>query len=218
MMKRWISSIALIAFTQGAFAHVDTFDVPAKMKSFEASDALYIHPDTTPINYLAVKPMEVKGFTGSNLTKVQNAFKLLEKVVNSEEFKERVINFKNDNGEQAFASNNGMTNEEIYEHFMEGRETLQHDTPYEMNFFVKLYKSPWYNPWSKVIGYTTPDTNVINMNQKYFTTFKISDVAGNLAHEWTHKIGFDHKSASEHDSAPYAIGYIVRELAEKMSK
>jgi len=43
-------------------------------------------------------------------------------------------------------------------------------------------------------------------------------VAGNLAHEWTHKIGFDHKSAAEHDSAPYAIGYIVDELAAKVLK
>jgi hypothetical protein len=44
------------------------------------------------------------------------------------------------------------------------------------------------------------------------------EVAGNLAHEWTHKLGFGHESAAEHDSVPYGIGYIVREMGEKLSK
>lgn len=217
-MKRWISSIALLLLAQTALAHSHNLKSNVSAGSFAPTEALYVSPDTVPVYYLTVKQEEIKGFTGANLTKLKSALTILEKVVNSEEFKERVINFKNKDGERAFASNKDMTNEEIYEHFMEGREDLQHDTPYEMNYFLRLYKSPWYNPWSKVIGYTTPDSNVINMNQKYFSSFKTWDVAGNLAHEWTHKIGFDHKSASEHDSAPYAIGYIVRELAEKMSK
>lgn len=194
-MKKWIFSIALTISTL-AFAGPD-------------HNHYEINAD-----YLAVKAMKIEGFDAASLEKMENALELVEKVVNSEEFKNRVINFKNDAGQRAFASNNNMTNEQIYATFMAGRETLQQDTPGEMNFFLKLY----YKRWSKVIGWTNGDINTININWKFFKNFQISDVAGNLAHEWTHKIGFGHKSAAEHDSAPYAIGYIVRELGAKVLK
>jgi hypothetical protein len=158
--------------------------------------------------------MKITGFNQEGLTKINKAFELLQEVINSEEFKDRVINFKNSTGERKFASNKGLTNEEIYKIFMEGRETLQPETPGEMNFYLNLY----YKPWSKVIGYTSGTTNVINMNWKFFKGFAPFSVSANLAHEWTHKIGFDHTSAKEHDSAPYAIGYIVGDMAELLLK
>jgi hypothetical protein len=166
--------------------------------------------DSVPTGHLTVVPMSVVGFDGDKGDKMYAAFRALEDVVNSEEFKERVINFRNTKGERAFASNKGLTNEEIYAQFMEGRETLQQNTPNEMNFWLKLYN----RPWSKVIGYTNQKINVININWKYFKGNSVNNVAANLAHEWTHKIGFGHKSAKEHDSAPYAIGYIVGELVK----
>ncbi len=157
---------------------------------------------------LKVKGMSLEGFSGSSLQKLHSAFSFMEKVINSEEFKSRIINFKNKRGERKFESNKGLSNEEIYEMFMEGREVLQMDTPGEINLFLKLYD----NPMSRVIGYTTSKTNLININWKYFKHFKIPEVAANLTHEWTHKLGFGHTSAKEHDSVPYAIGYIVRDM------
>jgi hypothetical protein len=181
------------------------------MQAFTQEEAEYIHPDSVRADYLTVRGMEISGFSGESLDKLQNAFAVLEVVMNSEEFKERVLNFKNTQDERAFASNKGLTNEEIYELIMEGREDLQPDTSGEMNFFLKLYNKPW----SRVVGYTTPDTNLININWKFFKNFGPHQVAGNLAHEWLHKMGYGHRSAREHDSVPYAIGNLVRELAEK---
>lgn len=183
-------------------------------KVFSEGDAEYVAPYTVNAGHLAVKPMKVEGFSGTSEAKLEKAFEVVEKVVNSEEFKNRVLNFKNTKGERAFASNKGLTNEEIYAQFMDGRETLQQDTPNEMNFYLKLYNKSW----SKVVGWTNPTINTININWKFFKNYKANEVAGNLAHEWTHKIGYDHKSAAEHDSAPYAIGYIVREMGERYLK
>lgn len=177
-------------------------------------DRDYLDPSLVETKTLKVVGMEILGFDTTSRLKMNAAFAVLEKVVNSEEFKNRVLNFKNTKGERAFASNNGLSNEEIYEHFMDGRETLQQDTPGEMNYYLKLYN----RPWSRVIGYTSADVNRININWKFFKNYKPSDVAGNLAHEWVHKIGFDHTSAAEHDSAPYAIGYIVDEMAAELVK
>lgn len=205
-MKTWMSLIVLTLITfHTAFAAPVT-------NSFHEGEAHYLDPSLVVTKYLAVKAMELKGFSGSGLTKMQKSMQVLEKVVNSETFKNRVINFKNKKGVRAFASNNGMSNEQIYEHFMDGRENLLPDTAGEMNFYLKLY-SAW---WSKVVGWTNEDINTININNKFFKNYKPNEVAGNLAHEWTHKIGFDHTSAAEHDSAPYAIGYVVEELAAKV--
>ena len=180
--------------------------------AFSSQESQYLDPALVETRVLHVQGMQIEGFSGASLQKLESAFRVLEVAVNTEEFKERVLNFKNSKGERAFASNKGLTNEEIYEQFMEGRETLQPETAGEMNFFLRLYN----RPWSQVIGYTSATTNTININWRYFRNYAPADVAANLAHEWTHKLGFDHRSASEHDSAPYAIGYIVGDIAKKL--
>lgn len=215
-MKKWIFSLALvfsISVTDSPIQNMIAHDHDVPPQRLSADDQDYLSPYAVNTGYLSVKGMKLTGFNKDGLDKLHYSFSVLEQVVNSEEFKDRVINFKNSKGERAFASNNGLSNEEIYEIFMEGRETLQPDTAGEMNFYLKLYNKSW----SRVIGYTTPDTNVINLNWKFFKNFKPHEVASNLAHEWTHKIGFGHRSAKEHDSAPYAIGYIVGDMAEKIS-
>ncbi len=212
-MGKWIFGLGLI-FTlsvshEAQFEETGTeFNVP--VKSFSALEKGYVSPDSVPTGRLTVVPMQLTGFDGEKGVKMETALRVLEDVVNSEEFKEKVLNFKNKKGERAFASNNKLTNEEIYSKFMDGRETLQQNTPNEMNFYLKLYNKSW----SRVIGYTSASTNLININWKYFKGNEIHNVSANLAHEWVHKIGFGHKSASEHDSVPYGIGYIVGELVK----
>jgi hypothetical protein len=212
-MKTWIVALALTfiptqySLTQNMEVHQD---VP--VKAFSEGERGYQDPAVVDTKYLEVKLMKIEGFSGAELTKMNAALEVLEEVVNSETFKEKVINFKNTKGQRAFASNLGLSNEAIYERFMDGREMLLQNTPGEMNFYLKLYNS-W---WSKVVGWTNPDINTININKKFFKNYRPNEVAGNLAHEWTHKIGFDHVSAAEHDSAPYAIGYIVEDLARKV--
>ena len=220
-MKKWIFSTGLLlTLSLSAFASHNCNHQEEEASHFVSpkvltpADADYLQPYTVNTGYLAVKAMDIKGFDGESMKKLEQALEIVEKVVNSEEFKNRVLNFENRNGERAFASNNKLTNEEIYSTFMDGRETLQQNTPGEMNYFLSLY----HKRFSKVIGWTNPSINTINVNWKFFKNFKPSDVAGNLVHEWVHKIGFGHKSAAEHDSAPYAIGYIAREMGERYLK
>lgn len=216
-MQKWILPLALLITAQSSLADcyqdMQQVEKSQTTKFFDSHSVNYREPALTETGRLSVKGMQISGFDKSGEMKIKSAFSLMEKVVNSLEFKDRVINFKNNKGQRAFASNKGLTNEQIYEIFMSGQETLQPDTVGEMNFFLKQY-SRW---WSKVIGYTSPDVNLINVNYKFFKNYRPSDVAGNLTHEWVHKIGFDHTSAAEHDSAPYAIGYIMDEMAALVS-
>jgi len=216
-MKKWIFSLSLLVCASLSNSPVTNAQEEAHQiiiapKRLKSTDARYIQPYTVNADYLAVKGMEIKGFSAESLVKMEKSFEVLEKVVNSEEFKDKVINFENTQGKNEFASNRGLSNEQIYALFMDGRETLQQNTPGEMNFYLKLY----YKRRSKVIGWTNGDINTININWKFFKDYKPNNVAANLAHEWMHKLGFGHASAKEHDSAPYAIGYIIGKLAERV--
>lgn len=216
-MKKWIFSLALtlsLSLPNDSIQKMTDHDHDIIPQKFLADEDDYVAPYAVNAGHLAVKGMQIVGFDAKSLEKLKVSLQVLEEVVNTEEFKDRVINFKNSKGERQYASNKGLSNEQIYAIFMEGRETLQQNTPGEMNFYLKLYNKSW----SRVIGYTSGNTNVININWKYFKNFAPAQVASNLAHEWTHKIAFDHKSAKEHDSAPYAIGYIVEDMASKILK
>ena len=82
-----------------------------------------------------------------------------------------------------------------------------------MDFELELYYAS-----RNTIGYTYPDVLRIWMNTKYFDSYTPSEVAGNVFHEWTHKLGFEHAtthSVSRDSSVPYAIGYLIKELGKE---
>jgi hypothetical protein len=144
--------------------------------------------------------------------KVHRAVELIKKVVTSEEFKERVLGHTYE-GKKTYVDNRGFTNEEIYQLILEGSETLVPGKNGRMDVELELYQQS-----STTIGYTYPHTTRIWVNTKYFNKYTPVQVADNLFHEWLHKLGFDHAlkySKSRNFSVPYAIGYLVEELAVK---
>lgn len=142
------------------------------------------------------------------------AIEMVREIVNSDTFKEMVIGYTNENGQRAFTRNQGLSNEEVYLRLMEGREVVEQDTPGEMNLHIKRYR-PWW-PWSKVIGYTKiGKSKFMYVNWRKYKHFDSIAMASNIVHEWIHLMSFRHDSAQDHDSVPYAIGYITGELAKK---
>lgn len=163
--------------------------------------------------------VHMRNFNESDQAKVNKAVIIIKKVINSEEFKQRVLAFTY-KGKKQFHDNNGMTNLEIYNHLMTGAENLMPDSIGVMNFDLSLYRSK--NPWSKVKGYTTADSMRIFINKKFFrqSTWTPLDVAGNMVHEWVHKMGFGHDYRDNQDrpySVPYAIGYLLSDIAKEMN-
>lgn len=216
-MKKWIASVSLVTLIINSPAYSTTC-LSGNRNSRQVGTEIEFQtnlvqksslniPYAMETGYLKVRPMQVTGFNPSAQSKLNQAFEILEKVVNSEEFKNKILS------RRPFTTNRGFSNEQIYGIFMSGKETLQPDTMGEMNFFLKLYYSN-----NRTVGWTNSGINTININSKFFNRYTPSDVAGNLAHEWVHKIGFDHRSASDVNSAPYAIGYLVSDLGERILK
>lgn len=144
--------------------------------------------------------------------KVHKAFEIIKQVVGSKEFRSRVINFTYQ-GKKQFVDNKGMTNAQIYQAVLDGREDLKPEVDHQMDLELELYYS-----WRSTVGYTTPGALRIYMNTKYFYPYTASQVAGNVFHEWTHKLGFDHDanySVARDSSVPYALGYLMEELGKQ---
>jgi hypothetical protein len=201
----------LMSFKTFATTHCDHTD----HETLKVSPLAAKLAEAEPTGFLKVTPGEIYGFkyAPNELAKMVEAFKMVEAVINSEEFKVKVIGYMGSTGNRGFTSNNNLTNEQVYAFLMQGKELLQGEqTLGEMNFNVNRY----YKRWSKVIGYVSMGkSNWINVNGKFYRNFDVSQMASNITHEWIHLAGFTHDSARDHDSVPYAVGYIMEDLVKK---
>lgn len=166
---------------------------------------------------LKVVIVQSNNFNSTQAAHLEKSRAVLEKVVNSEEFKQRVIHFKYQ-GEETYVQNNGLTNLQIYNKIMAGAEEYPAQTiaNSSMDLSVELYTSGWSG--RNVVGYTNQGTSTIFMNTYFYNYATPSETAGNMIHEWLHKMGFDHdynSTSRRPSSVPYAIGYIAEEMAAK---
>ncbi len=156
--------------------------------------------------------VKFRNFERDDEEKVHKALEIIKKVVASKEFRNRVLGFTYQ-GKKAFVDNQGLTNGQIYQMVLNASEELQPSVDHQMDLDLELYTSR-----DNVVGYTYPNVMRIYMNTKYFNAYTPVEVAGNIFHEWTHKIGFDHAfeySVKRDSSVPYALGYLMEELGER---
>lgn len=168
-------------------------------------------PATTDAQTFDVN-VKLSGFSKAHEDKVMKAIDLIKQVVASDEFKSKVLN-KKYNGKKTYVDNGGFTNSQIYKKILAGAEKLSPSKNNAMDLTLQTYYEN-----AIVIGYTKASIKTIYMNRKYLAQFEPHQVAMNLFHEWLHKLGFGHaaeSTANRPHSVPYAIGYIVRDLAKK---
>lgn len=161
---------------------------------------------TFDVNYV------LTNFDRGSEEKLLKAIEIIKKVIASNQFRSKVLNFTFQ-GKKQFFENKGLSNEEIYQKILEGSEDLKPDDDNQMDLELELYYS-----WTSTVGYTTPGAMKIYLNSKFYNPFTPSEVAGNVFHEWTHKLGFEHATnySNERDSTvPYAIGYLIRDLGKQ---
>lgn len=154
------------------------------------------------------------GMGKSRERKIDHSVDILREIFSSAEFKRRILNHRY-RGRYQFWKNKGLSNAQIYRKILAGAEKLY---PY-LNNAMDVELALYTDNESEVIGFTNPGTKRIWMNTKYFNNRSSpAKVASHLTHEWLHKLGFDHekeKCEERKYSVPYAIGYIVRDLALK---
>jgi hypothetical protein len=155
------------------------------------------------------------GFEREEEEKIYQAFDLIKKVVASDSFKKQVLGHTY-KGKKQFFDNGGASNAEVYQAILAGAEKLSPASNNTMDINLESYYEG-----ANVIGYTKPSIETIYVNRRYLAkdSFTVNKVAMNLTHEWLHKLGFKHaqnNSSSRPHSVPYAVGYIMRDLAAKL--
>lgn len=153
-----------------------------------------------------IKEHALIGFSSEEIQKHRTAQRMLEVVVNSWEFRQELLAL-------ALTNTNGLKNAQIYKAIINGAETLNPEVDNEADINVNAYRKS-----GNVVGYTFASTEKTWLNLNFFSKFDYSQVANNLFHEWLHKLGFGHKSASEKSSIPYGVGKLVETLVKKLMK
>lgn len=151
-------------------------------------------------------------FTAAQEDKIQTASELIRKVISSEEFKNRILAYKF-NGKKGFQDNGGLSNAQIYKKIIEGSEMLTPGIDNEMDLRLEVFRAN-----TITVGYTMPSEVRVWMNEKFLDANRPYQVTTNMVHEWLHKLGFKHavsNTPTRKYSVPYAVGYMVRDLARK---
>lgn len=157
--------------------------------------------------------MNIKFFgtaaTAARKAKYEKAMLVFQKVVSSAEFKIKVLAFKY----QQMTADPKKGGQAIYDHILAANEKLQPIVDHEVDMEVEFYYAN-----NSTVGYTYGNVKRIYVNTKFFDGYALPSVAANLIHEWLHKLGYGHDSASTARrpySVPYGVGGIMRSIGSK---
>lgn len=87
-------------------------------------------------------------------------------------------------------------------------EVIEHLKKSHYNIKLSMYRKRF----SKVVGYTTPSSDQLNFNRKYWDGMSVCDAASNYMHELSHKFGYghDYKATTRRPkSVPYTLNRAV---------
>ena len=170
--------------------------------------------------------LTTEGFNEEELKKLELARAHMEKALSSRAFFEFCRDYSYEhkrctgrfwwkkctvNVVQEFRWNKEKSRKEIYNHLLCGEENLVAGEDKEADIFVKIDR----RRNRRVLGYTYPNTSWQWIYSTFFGRASYKEIAGNLAHEWCHKMGYGHEykySYLRQFTVPYAVGYFVRDF------
>lgn len=168
---------------------------------------------------IQVKLDNTEGFTSKELKSLNEALRILKFVVNSKDFRFGVIHHTY-KLKDYLVTGFHMTSDnpsEVWSKIKNGNEVLKPDIDSTINVNLTIYTSNWFQ--RNTVGYTYPSTLRTWVNRRFFSAYTAWAIAGNLFHEWCHKIGYEHEfsyTVLRKFSVPYALGYMVEEIGKQI--
>jgi len=134
--------------------------------------------------------IKTEDFKESELPKITKASECLRLVLSHPEFWERCskIPYFELAGERSDWVR--KSNDEIIEHIKSGSETLRPEVDNEVDIDLRIFNPSWRS--RNVVGRTWTDVIWQEINRKFFNLYDFIKIAGNMFHEWLHKMGFHH--------------------------
>lgn len=162
------------------------------MKAFLVLLALVSLPSFAAVKISAT----IKGST-AEVARIQKILPHLEAIINSEEFQKQVT--------RATYTLPSAKASDVY--------TKIQAKDWSMSFAFAMQRN-WRGK-CPVLGWTYPNVKTVWFNTCNFAPRTDAGIAGTIAHEQLHQLGFTHNSATSYQSVPYSIGNLVSELYEK---
>lgn len=158
------------------------------------------------VNPASIKIKSDISGTPEQAARLSKIMSVVEKVVNSEEFKQRVLS--------ATYSSPKADSVKFYQDLVGGAEKVTGspvvtDNTWNIQWVFQAKK------YSDVTGWTYGNTHKIWINSQKWKSRTDRAVGGTVCHEYSHKLGYGHNSAKSHNSAPYSVGTICSELYPK---
>ena len=154
----------------------------------------------------------IKVSHNSNNPVVIQAIDLVQWAINEREFRDYVLNFRNQYERRQFLQTT-ETNARVLERLINGSErgsTIDN----EWDFVIDQFESD-----GSLIAYVDEDGTVINLNSEYMDR-SIAEVCNTLVHEYCHLVGLTHSFLDPgrniwSQTAPYAIGQYIQYMVER---
>ncbi len=173
---------------------------------------------TVKLKHLSNDDLE---FSDSQMEYLLELSKKLEKIVNSEIFKTKIIQFKYKRGRRVynkFRLNKGFSNAKIFYLLLSGKDLYS-----EPNNSIDIYLKPYIRK-SKIHATTFSGVRSIFLNIKYLDTcikkdsIGLANLAGTLIHEYTHIMGFRHYTnrgkKRDKPTVPWGVGNTIKKLVK----
>jgi hypothetical protein len=161
-----------------------------------ATTALYAQ--TLKVNVLSLRLA-----TKTDRARVNKAVALIGKVINQQSFRDLI--------KASSYTQTDSTPQEIYDSIILAQENFSGGKPHVMDLNMEMYYEE-----DGAIGYTNVSDPYFYMNRWVQASYTPMQTAGNIFHEWLHKLGHRHTyewTEDRKDSVPYKLGYIVADLA-----
>lgn len=140
-------------------------------------------------------PLELEIILTTNTTPEEDLYllevvDLVEQTMNSNAFRKELIN-------SDLSNTGGRSKAEVYSHIMTSYKPLK----------ISMEEIP-----DGIGGRYNRETETIKLDSDRLKHTHISNIAGTIAHEWLHSIGYNHNGFGERTAVPYVVGDIVTKL------
>lgn len=168
----------------------------------------------------SVNIISIKGYAQHEEKFARAALSKFERAMNSKELKDSVINYTCPLG-KVFESNAGFSNESIYEILYASVEVYHDEIDNTADLYLELVQKkkpyPSFLKTPPEIGYGDHKEKEIYTYSWWLNQAKDWEYAGHIAHELSHKLGFDHDpkpTPTRIHSVPYAFQHIIETICK----
>lgn len=168
--------------------------------------------------YLDVNVLALTDASPEDEIRVNRAVELVTDIVNDENFRREILNMSYKIGNKTYKgyTQTSLTPKRILDTIIEARENFVGGQDGVMDLNMDMYYEQ-----STTIGYTSRTDRFFHMNRYHHQNYTPFKTAGNIFHEWLHKINHGHSQNNNEQrphSVPYKLGYLIAtKAAESMA-